>query len=121
MRVSTKILVFMIFLNASSTVVQASGLAEDMGISPKPSDTGALEDAQRQSQSVNASSGVGSTLFGLYTEGGMLVQGFVGVLAGGPIMLAGLGIPLWVLTFIFAPAYVISAVDIYYALSGRAV
>lgn len=121
MRISTKVLVFMIFLNASATVVQASGLAADMEISPKPGETDKLENAQNASESVDATSGFGSTLFGIYAEGGTIAQAFVGALAGGPIMLAGLGIPSWLLTFVFAPAYVISAIDIYYALSGRSV
>lgn len=121
MRASTKVLIFLIFLNSAAGVVGASGLGNDMGISPNPGNPEAVQQANETANSTSASSGFGSTLFGVYSAITQTYESFVNALFAGPIMFKSLGAPGWLVDFVFAPAYIVAAADIIYAISGRVI
>jgi hypothetical protein len=112
--------VFLMFVNASAGVMVASGTAADMGVAPSIGGDEAISDANTQMQEIEASGGFASTLYGLYTSVTGPVQAVVGLIGGGPIILASVGVPNWLLQFIFVPQYLVVGGAIIYTLTSRA-
>ena len=122
MRISTQIVVYLILMNATAGVLAASGVAADLGIGAQPGggeQVGFVND-KASPDNINPGGGAGGTLFGLFTSvGATLKQVFVMATVGGPMMLSNLGVPVWLVTFIFAPVYLIAGADLLYVYSGR--
>lgn len=120
MRLSLKITVFLVLLNASAGLVTGMGVADEMGVSPNPGGGDQVEAANSTASNVSAQqSSQGQTLFGVFTSLGNIFNTVFGLVFAGPTMLANIGIPGPIVTFLFAPAYIIVAADIAYILSGR--
>lgn len=118
MRKSVKYVVFLLYLDAAALLFEASGAAEDMGIEPALGAGNHLSNAMSSVDSLSSQGG-GETLFAVYSAMAETAQGvFKGVFAG-PIMLDNLGVPTFLVTFIFVPATLISGLDILYVWSGR--
>lgn len=119
MRPSTLVLIFLVFLNAASGAFVASGGAEDMGIQPDPGGSKEVEAANQSAGSLNSTGGFGSTLFGSFVSVASWFQKLIGAVFAAPSMFSALGLPGWLVNFIFAPMYIIAAIDIAYILIGR--
>lgn len=117
--VAINVTVLLMFLNAGPNMLVASGVAEDMGIAPTVSGDQPIEDANTAMQNVEVSGGFASTLFALYTSVTGPVRAVMGILFGGPIMLISAGVPGWLVSFMFAPQYLIVGATIIFVLSGR--
>lgn len=117
--IAVNVAVFLMFINASSGVLVASGTAADMGINPAISGDQAVGNANSATQSIEVSGGFASTLFALYTSVTGPAKAIVGLVFGGPIILGSVGIPGWLLTFVFVPQYVVVGGAIIYVLAGR--
>lgn len=113
------ILAFMFFLNAVPGLMVASGISADMGVTPAVSGGDNIEDANAAAKSFQPSGGFGSTLFSLYTSAGGFVQTILGVLIGGELMFISLGVPKWLVVFMFAPKYLIVFGTLIYVVVGR--
>lgn len=120
------IVIFMIFLNAVPGVMVASGLAADMGINPSVSGGDSIGETNDEFQkeyedddAFGVSGGFGQTLFALYTSVTGPVQTALGLLIGGELMFLSLGVPGWLVTFMFAPKYFIFGGTVIYVLAGR--
>lgn len=113
------IVVFMIFLNAVPGVLMASGVAQDMGIDPAISGGENIQNANQAMKGVQVSGGFASTLFALYTSVTGPIKTLLSVLMGGEIMFLTLGVPSWLVTFLFAPKYIIFGGALIYVLAGR--
>lgn len=111
--------IILMFLNAGPGMLVASGVANDMGITPAVSGDQAIGDANTAMQNVEVSGGFASTLFAVYTSVTGPVRAVMGILFGGPIMLISAGVPGWLVDFMFAPQYVIVGGTIIFVLSGR--
>jgi hypothetical protein len=119
MRISTQAVVFLVFLNAAAGVLTASGAAADMGVAPTPGGGEQVEQANNSAAQVSPGSGVGETLFALYVTATQTVVDIFGLIFAGPTMLSNLGLPTWLVGFVFAPAYIIAGADIIFVLIGR--
>lgn len=119
MRPSLLIILFLIMLSASANVLVSSGVAGDMGIAPDPGGEEEVDSTINQTNEVQASNGLGSTLFGMYSSIAGIFEGMVSLVFAGPIMLYNIGIPRWILDFVFSGAAIITAADIIYLLTGR--
>lgn len=117
--VAVSVVVLMIFLNAGPGVLMASGVAADWGIVPSVSGGQSIDSGNQAMQNIEASGGFGQTLFGLYTTVTGPFKTLLGVVTAGPIMLASIGLPGWLVTFIFAPQYLIVGGAVIYVLAGR--
>jgi len=115
------VIVFLVFLNGVPALLFASGVAADMGVDPAVSGGGNIDDANSAAQQVEVSGGFGQTLFALYTSLAGPFQTILGVLFGAELMLISLGVPGWIVSFVFLPKFLIGFGAIAYVLAGRLV
>lgn len=113
------IVVFAIFLNAVPNLMLAAGVADDMGIDPSISGDNRVESANQAANSIEPTGGFGDTLFTLYTSLGGTLQTIMEVLFGAELMFISLGIPDWIVGFLFAPKFIIFGGALIYVLAGR--
>lgn len=111
--------VLLLFVNASAGVVVAAGTAADLGVTPSVGGDQAINNANTEVQQIEASGGFAATLYGLYTSVTGPVKAVVGLVGGGPIILASVGVPGWLLDFIFVPQYIVVGGAIIYTLTQR--
>lgn len=112
--------VFLMFVNAAAGLTVASGTAADLGVTPSVSGDQSINDANSEVQNIKISGGFASTLYGLYTSVTGPVRAVVGIVGGGPIILASVGVPGWLLDFVFVPQYIVIGGAIIYTLTQRA-
>lgn len=118
MRISVAILLFLVCFNLGTQIlIVDTGIAADMNADPALGDTSGLDDAASQAE-VQAGSGIGDTLFGLYnalmnTLSGLWQQIFVG-----EQMLKNAGFPDFWIDFIFSFMKLIVALDTIAFLRG---
>jgi len=113
------IVVFLVFLNAVTNLVFASGMAADQGINPSISGGQNVDNANQAMSEITVSGGFAYTLFALYTSVTGPIRTVMGLLFGGEIMFISLGVPGWLVAFLFAPKYFVFGGTIIYALAGR--
>jgi len=120
-RIGSTILVFMILLNGMSTVMAASGLNDDLGVSINPGAEQTVDDIITNAQAGFSPSTsivesfVGVSLAALNTF--ELIIG--GITVGGPVMFINLGFPNWIVIPVFAPMYLIITLEFIYVVTGR--
>lgn len=112
--------VFLMFVNAAAGVTVASGTAADLGVTPTVGGDQSIDDANTAMQNIEVTGGFASTLYALYTSVTGPVRAVVGLIGGGPIILASVGIPGWLLDFVFVPQYLVVGGAIIYTLTQRA-
>lgn len=117
--VAINVTVLLMFVNGAPNLLIASGVAEDMGIDPSVSGDQPIGNANEELQDIEVSGGFASTLFALYASVTGPVKVLLEVIAGGPIILASVGVPGWLLDFVFLPQYLIIGGTIIYVLAGR--
>lgn len=117
-KVSIAILLFLVFFNLGTQVlIVDTGVAEDMGVDPGLGDTSELDEAAEQSE-VQAGSGVGDTLFGLYNALMNTLSGLYNKIFVGEQMLKNAGFPGFWVTFVFGAMKLIVALDTISFLRG---
>jgi hypothetical protein len=116
---STNIVIFLLLLNASAGLLTASGVAADWGIQPDPGGDQQASAVNSEAQGLSPGKGGTETLFGLFITAANTFKGIFGFIFAGPLMLINLGLPSWLVTFVFAPQYVLVAVDLLYLFTGR--
>jgi hypothetical protein len=119
-RITTAVLVFMLLFNGGVTVMEGSGLSEDLGVTLAPGVDEAMDNVvDNAKDGFSASEGLGNTLFSLFAAAmgtfQLLIQGVFSF----PSMLLNLGFPGWFVVPMFAPMYVISTLELIYAATGR--
>lgn len=119
MRPSTLVVIFLIMMNASTGLAVASGFANDAGVQPEACGFDALDDLENSVQQVTANNGLGSTLFGVFAAISSSFKSIWQTATAAPSMMQCIGVPAYITTFVFAPLYLITAVDFAYAMSGR--
>ena len=114
-----KITIIMFVTNAAVNFLNAAGLREVWGVQPQ---TGIGEEASRAQQ---AAESVGSGPLGLIDAlGGATVAAIdamtslFAIIFAAPTLLANLGVPTFIVTFIFAPLYIVVAIDVIAILRG---
>lgn len=114
-----KIVFVLVFLNSAAELMRASGWAASAGIDPDPGATSEMQQALDAAGNIRPGGGFGETLFALYIS---LTKTFFAIfefIFSAPKMLINLGIPSFVVAFLFAPAALIVGRDIAYLLMGR--
>lgn len=112
--------VFLLFVNGAAGLMVASGTAADLGVNPSVSGDQAINDANTELGDVEPGGGFASTLYALYNSMVGPVKAFVGLIFGGPLILASVGVPSWILNFVFLPQYAVVGATIIYVLTQRA-
>ena len=119
MRYSTRIVIFLIFLNAAAGVMVSSGVAADWGVSPTPGGDEAIQEANETASSIQGSGGFGETLFGAFAGAANAFGDIFGLATAGPTMISNLGVPGWLTGFLFGPLYLLVGIDLVYILTQR--
>lgn len=120
MRKTTQVVLFLVCLNAAAGAIQVSGVDSQIGMAPEPGGDEHLEEANESATQFSPGNSGEGTLFGALTGiASALGNVFVLATVGGPLMFLNLGFPVWAVTFLFSPMYIIAALDIMYAISGR--
>lgn len=119
MRFSTRVVIFLLFLNAGAVAIGQAGVAADMGISPVVGGDDAINQANQSASDISAGGGFAGTLFGLFTSAAGTMIDVFAVAFAGPTMLSNLGVPGWMVGFVFTPLYLLVGIDVIYVLTGR--
>lgn len=119
MRISTKLVIFLLLLDGAAFGMVASGVAADWGVHPQPGGDEQIEKTNQSASQLEAGGGLASTLFTMYTTLADTLNTIYKLAFLGPDMLNNLGVP-WFITDMFKGVItVIVGLDIYYALTGR--
>jgi hypothetical protein len=115
---STNIVVFLVLVNSAAVLVGSVGIA-DVGAAPEIGQDNTIQSAQDEAFRITTErSALDAFISGIIAAAGS-VQTVFEVAVAGPLMLANLGVPGPVVTFLTAPLYIIVALDILQVLSGR--
>jgi len=119
-RITTTLLVFLILSNGAITVMEGSGLSDDIGVTLAPGVSNEVSELTTQAQDgFSASEGIGDTLFALFAAAFSLVSLFVQSLWALPVMLLNVGFPVWIVVPLTTPLYLIATLEVLYAATGR--
>lgn len=119
MHISTRIVIFLIVVNSAAGALDASGVAESWGVEPHPGLDQEIKELDEAMGNISPSSGIGSTLFALYTSVTSTFKIVFNFIFYGPTMFGNLGVPDWLTGLVFGPMYLIAGTGIGYALTGR--
>lgn len=119
-RITSTILIFMILLNGSAGIMEASGLSEDLGVQIAPGISEAVNDAvDNLREGFNPSAGIGETLYTLFIAALQTVEIVVSAITAAPTMFLNLGFPGWMVYPLALPLYVVSTLEMMYVATGR--
>lgn len=119
MRPTIQIVIFLVLLNLAAGLITASGLGAALAINPEVGGNDAVSDTQDEASSVEPSQGRLDTLFSLFTSTADTMNSIFKLVFYGPAMLANIGIPSFITTFIFGAAGIVVAADVIHYLAGR--
>lgn len=119
MRKIWTITIFLIYFDAFAVLLEVSGIAAAWGVKSPTGTVAALQDAQDAMNGIQASAGLGDTLFGLFVAGASAIEALGRALLAGPLLLSAAGIPDPLVVFLFAPAPIVVGRAIIHALTGR--
>lgn len=119
-RITSTILVVLILLNGTVTVMEASGLGDDLGVELAPGIDDSMDDVVTQMQEgFSPDASVAESLVSVLFAAGSLFQIVIEGLYAAPAMMLNLGFPSWIVVPFFAPAYLLSTLELVFLLSGR--
>lgn len=119
-RITTTLFVLLILMNGTVTVMEASGMNEDLGVKLAPGVSDSMSDAMESiRQGFSPSAGLGETLFTLFIAALQIMETVVTAITATPRMFLNFGFPAWIVTPLFAPMYAISVFELIYTATGR--
>jgi len=118
-RASTQIVIFLVLMTAASNAIMASGVGAALGVAPTTGAQSEIDQVQSDADEIEPAQGSSDTLFSLYNSVTGVFASIYGVIFAAPLMLVNIGMPTWLVTFLFAPAVVIVAADVAHMLTGR--
>lgn len=119
-RVTTTLLVFLLLANGSVTIMETSGLSEDLGVELAPGISEEMDDlTDKLKKGFSPDAGPGETLFTMFTAAGSLFKILVQSIYALPTMLVNLGFPEYIVTAFFGPAYLLSTLELVMIVTGR--
>jgi hypothetical protein len=119
-RVTTYFLLFLLLLNGSVAMMEASGLSEDLDVTLAPGVDSSLDKTVDEFQEgFSPTAGLGETLFSLFIGAIRLFETAVNAVWAAPQMLMNLGFPAWIVVPVAAPIYIVSTLEIVSIATGR--
>lgn len=119
-RITSTVMIFLILLNGGVTVMEASGLSEDIGITLAPGVSDAMNNVvQDMKDGFSPDIGVVESLISMLTAGLNLFRVLVEGTYAAPQMFLNLGFPDWAVSTFFAPLYIISTLELMFIATGR--
>lgn len=119
-RITSTVLIILLLLNGSASMMEASGLSDDLGVDISPGVERAMDDAISTAKDGFASNaGPLDTLFALFISGMKLFETLTQAVFAAPTMFMNMGFPSWFVFPVFAPMYIVSTLEIMYVATGR--
>jgi hypothetical protein len=118
-RASMQIVIFLLLMTAASNAIVVSGVGDALGVAPTTGEPAAVQSAQSDAESFSPTQGSSETLFGLFTSGGSVFASIFQVALAAPLMFVNLGVPTWLVSFVFAPMAIIVFADLFGIIAGR--
>lgn len=119
---TTKILVFLVMLNASAGVLNATAFAEEAGIKVQVGGDSTIDEQREEAKTVATSRSAVDQFVGAIIGVGQTFVSILNIIAIGPMMLSNLpGVPGTVIAWLTAPLYFIVAFDVFELLTGRSI
>lgn len=119
-RVTTSILVFLVLANGAATVMSTSGLSDDLGVQLNPGIDNEMDSVvEEMKNGFNPSTTVVESLLSMLVAFGRLFLVVIQGMYAAPTMLINLGFPDYLVTVFFAPAYVLSTLELGSIVIGR--
>lgn len=119
-RITSTVLVFMILFNGGVTIMEGSGLSDDLGVTLAPGVDNAMDKVVENAKAgFSPNTGLGDTLFSLFATAMSTFELLIAGVFSMPSMFLNLGFPAWFVLPIFAPMYVISTLELIYAATQR--
>lgn len=119
-RITSTILVFMILLNGGVTIMEASGMSDDIGVTLAPGVDDAMDGVvSEMKKGFSPDVSVIESLISMLVAGGRLFKVVIEGVFAAPAMFMNLGFPEWIVIPLFAPTYLISALELMYIFTGR--
>lgn len=119
-RITTTLVVVLVLANASVTVMETSGLTDDLGVTMAPGISDKADKIVNQMQDgFSPDSGVVSSLVSLI---GSLISLFLLLIEATyaiPTMFINLGFPSAIVTAFFGPIYILATLELAYVALGR--
>lgn len=113
------VVLFLVLLNASAVAMNESGLSDNLGVNPNPGGDDEISSANESARNISATGGIGQTLFGALAAVADTFNSIGELIFAGPRMFINLGVPEYIVTFVFAPAYIIVGIAVADILTGR--
>lgn len=119
-RITTTILIFMILMNGTVTIMEGSGLADDLGVDLAPGISDRMDSVVNEMKGgFQPDTSVIESLVSVLVAAGSLFLVVIQGLYAAPAMFLNLGFPEWIVIPFFAPAYLVSTMELVFLLTGR--
>lgn len=119
-RVTSTILVMLLLFNGTVTIMEGSGLSDDIGVQLAPGISDSLDSiVDDLRDGFKPQAGPGDTLFSLFAAGLGVGRLVVNGAYAAPSMFINLGFPPWFIVPTFVPLYVIGTLELVYIATGR--
>lgn len=119
-RITTTIVVFLLLANGTVTVMSASGLSEDLGVELAPGVSESMNDVvDKMKEGFSPNIGVVESVLSMALAGLGIFEVVITGLFAAPTMFMNLGFPSWIVLPVFAPAYLVSTLEMVFIATGR--
>lgn len=119
-RITSTILVLMLLMNGTVTIMAGSGMTEDVGVELAPGISDSMDTVTTEMKKGFAPDvTVVESLLSMLTAGLNLFQVLVEGLYALPTAFLNLGFPEWIVVPLFAPAYLLSTLELVFIATGR--
>lgn len=119
-RITSTILVLMLLMNGTVTVMAGSGMTADLGVDLAPGISDSMETVTAEMKNgFSPDVSVVESLLSMLVAGLNLFQVLVEGLYALPTAFLNLGFPSWIVYPMFAPAYLLSTLELVFIATGR--
>lgn len=119
-RITTTILILLVLANGSATIMSTSGLSEDLGVELNPGIDEEMDKVvDEMKKGFSPSTTIVESLLSMLVAFGRLFLVLIEGMFAAPTMLINLGFPDYIVTVFFAPAYIVSTLELGSMMIGR--
>lgn len=112
------ITIFVVLSNAAAGFLIAAGAPQVYGIEPEPGVDQEVERANESASSIEDNLGIVESLVGLTITVVNTITDIFSALFAAPTLLLNLGVPRFIVTFVFAPLYIAAGIDVLGIIKG---
>jgi len=117
-RVAINVLMFYTWLTAAANVLVATGIADSWGVD-LPNNHEKFDQAGNQMSDVDVSGNIVESFTNIALAGFNTMEGVLGVVTAAPRVMAALGVPAPLVTFLHAPLALVVGLTLFHILTGR--